>query len=71
MPGGILLNPVAAPVAPSPRQSSGASKIRRLFLGSGIPLFDRIDPDNFERQILGPIHSPMVTHLRYGVKRKA
>jgi hypothetical protein len=39
-----------------------------VFLGSGVRLFDGIDQRKISLDILAAIHSPMVTHLSYGVR---
>ena len=40
-----------------------------VFFGSGIPLFDRIEQSKLSIDILDAVHSPMVTHLSYAVRR--
>ena len=42
-----------------------------VFLGTGTPLFERIDESRLALEILSSIASPFVTHLRYAVRRKA
>ncbi len=44
--------------------------IAPVFLGSGIRLFDGIDKDNYDIQILEVIPSNLTTHLRYKLIRK-
>ena len=44
--------------------------IAPVFLGSGIRLFDGIDPDSYEIQIMEVIPSESTTHLRYKLVRK-
>lgn len=41
-----------------------------IFLGEGLRLFDGIDKRKVTLDILAAIHSPSVTHLRYGVKKR-
>lgn len=41
-----------------------------VFLGSGVRLFDRIDPQKVSIEIVEATHSPLVSHLRYAVKRR-
>ena len=38
-----------------------------IMLGSGIPLFDKMDKSKFTVDIVEAINSPLVTHLRYKV----
>jgi dihydrofolate reductase len=40
------------------------------FLGSGIRLFDGIDNRRVSMDRLSALDSPMVTHLRYGVRSR-
>jgi dihydrofolate reductase len=40
-----------------------------VFLGEGIRLFDGIDRTRIALELVEAINSPMVTHLRYGVRR--
>lgn len=44
--------------------------IAPVFLGSGIRLFDGIDKDNYDIQILEVIPSNLTTHLRYKLTTK-
>ena len=41
-----------------------------VFFGSGIRLFDGIDRRKVGLEIVEAIHSPLVTHLRYAVRRQ-
>lgn len=41
-----------------------------VFLGSGIRLFDRVDPQKLSLTITEALHSPRVTHLRYAVSKR-
>jgi dihydrofolate reductase len=41
-----------------------------VFFGAGLPLFDRIDRHKAAVEIVEAIHSPLVTHLRYAVKKQ-
>ena len=40
------------------------------FLGEGLRLFDEVDKHKLSLEIVDAIHSPIVTHLRYGVRRR-
>jgi dihydrofolate reductase len=42
-----------------------------VFFGSGTPLFDRIDETKNALSIISATHSPMVSHLRFAVSRRA
>ena len=42
-----------------------------VFFGAGTPLFDRIDETKNTLTIMSATHSPMVSHLRYAVSRRA
>ena len=44
--------------------------ISPVFLGSGIRLFDGIDPDKYDMQIIEVIPSDSTTHLRYKLTKK-
>jgi dihydrofolate reductase len=41
-----------------------------VLLGSGLRLFDGVDQDRIALQIVEAIHSPLVTHLNYAVRRR-
>jgi dihydrofolate reductase len=41
-----------------------------VLLGAGLRLFDGIDAERIGLEIAGAIDSPMVTHLRYAVRRR-
>lgn len=41
-----------------------------VFLGAGVRLFDRIDPQRVSLEIVEAMHSPLVSHMRYAVKRR-
>jgi dihydrofolate reductase len=41
-----------------------------VFLGAGLRLFDGVDPRSISLDIVEAIHSPMVTHLTYAVRRR-
>lgn len=38
-----------------------------VILGSGLPLFDSVDPHSLGLEAVGTLHSPEVTHLHYSV----
>lgn len=40
-----------------------------IILGSGVPLFEKINSDNFWFEIADVIHSPAVTHLYYRIHK--
>jgi dihydrofolate reductase len=42
-----------------------------VFLGEGTRLFDRMDDATLSLEIIRSVHSPMVTHLFYAVRKKA
>jgi len=44
--------------------------IAPVFLGSGLRLFDSIDPDKYDMEIVEVIPSDLVTHLRYRLTKK-
>ncbi|MET0245102.1 MAG: dihydrofolate reductase family protein [Flavitalea sp.] len=44
--------------------------IAPVFLGSGIRLFEAIDPEIYDLQILEVIPSALTTHIRYSLKHK-
>jgi len=44
--------------------------IAPVFLGSGIRLFDRIDKDKYDIQIVEVLPSNLTTHLRYKLTKK-
>jgi dihydrofolate reductase len=44
--------------------------IAPVFLGSGIRLFDGIDKDKYDLEIIGVIPSDLTTHLRYKLTKK-
>jgi len=44
--------------------------IAPVFLGSGLRLFDSIDPDKYDMEIAEIIPSDLVTHLRYRLTKK-
>jgi len=41
-----------------------------VFLGDGLRLFDGVDKRRFSVDIVEAIHSPMVTHLRYAIRKR-
>ncbi|HKZ31344.1 MAG TPA: dihydrofolate reductase family protein [Vicinamibacteria bacterium] len=41
-----------------------------VFFGGGTALFDRMHHERLSLEIVGAIHSPLVTHLTYAVRRK-
>ena len=41
-----------------------------MFLGAGLRLFDGVDQPKISLDIVEVIHSPMVTHLNYAVRRR-
>ena len=41
-----------------------------VFLGAGTRLFDRVDTQKVSLEITETTHSPLVTHLRYAVKKR-
>jgi dihydrofolate reductase len=41
-----------------------------VLLGEGLRLFDGIEPRKVELSVVEAIHSPLVTHLRYAVKKR-
>lgn len=44
--------------------------IAPVFLGTGIRLFDHIDPEKYDIQVLEVITSPLTTHLTYKLSKK-
>ncbi|WP_373046993.1 dihydrofolate reductase family protein [Vulgatibacter sp.] len=40
-----------------------------VFLGAGTRLFERMDSERLGLEIVRTVHSPMVTHLFYTVRR--
>lgn len=44
--------------------------IAPVFLGSGIRLFDGMDKDKYDLEIMEVIPSGLTTHIKYGLKRK-
>jgi dihydrofolate reductase len=41
-----------------------------VLFGTGLRLFDGIDPRRISLEITEAIHSPLVTHLNYAVRRR-
>ena len=44
-------------------------QIAPLLLGDGVRLFEGVDPSAVDLEIIEAIHSPLVTHVRYRVKK--
>src|ERR1700759_1867427 len=44
--------------------------IAPVFLGSGLRLFDSIDPDKYDLEIIEVIPSDLTTHIRYKLTKK-
>jgi hypothetical protein len=41
-----------------------------VLFGTGLRLFDAVDPSRISLEITEAMHSPLVTHLNYAVRRR-